>query len=83
MGITSMLRMLASTAGPSVTGLLAGSHRFWIAFVAAGMLRILYDLGLWGMFINIKLYEHEEKGGKGAQDVGRRQSTDEEELREL
>jgi MFS family permease len=60
MGITSMLRTLAATAGPSVTGLLAGHDRFWIAFVAAGSLRIVYDLGLWGMFINMKLYKHEQ-----------------------
>jgi len=60
MGITSMLRTLAATAGPSVTGILAGSNRFWIAFVAAGALRICYDLGLWAMFINIKLYQHEK-----------------------
>lgn len=60
MGITSMLRTLASTAGPSVTGVLAGSGRFWIAFVAAGALRITYDLGLFVMFINIRLDRHEE-----------------------
>jgi MFS family permease len=61
MGITSMLRTLAATAGPSVTGLLAGNDRFWIAFVAAGALRICYDLGLFAMFVNIKLHEQEEK----------------------
>jgi MFS family permease len=63
MGITSMLRTLASTAGPTVTGLLAGGGRFWVAFVCAGVLRIAYDLGLWGMFVNMKLYQNEEKGG--------------------
>jgi len=61
MGITSMLRTLAATAGPSVTGALADNHKFWIAFVAAGSLRIAYDLGLWAMFINLKLHQHEEK----------------------
>ena len=60
MGITSMLRTLASTTGPFVTGLLAGSDRFWIAFVAAGSLRIAYDLGLFAMFVNMKLHKHEE-----------------------
>lgn len=59
MGITSMLRTLAATAGPTVTGVLAGNDRFWIAFVAAGALRICYDLGLFAMFINMKLYQHE------------------------
>jgi MFS family permease len=60
MGITTMLRTLAATAGPSVTGVLAGNKRFWIAFVAAGSLRICYDLGLWAMFVNMKLHQHEK-----------------------
>lgn len=76
MGITSMLRTLAATAGPSVTGILAGHDRFWIAFVAAGSLRIVYDLGLWGMFINMKLYKHEESGMAET-------SLDEEELQDV
>jgi len=59
MGITGMLRTLASTTGPTVTGILAGNDRFWIAFVAAGALRLAYDLGLFAMFINIKLHKHE------------------------
>lgn len=59
MGITGMLRTLASTTGPSITGLLAGGNRFWVAFVVAGALRLAYDVGLFAMFINIKLYKHE------------------------
>lgn len=55
MGITSVLRTLASTAGPTVTGLLAESDHFWIAFVAAGSLRIAYDFGLWALFVNMKV----------------------------
>ena len=62
MGITSMVRTLASTAGPTVTGVLAGNDRFWIAFVVAGALRIAYDLGLFAMFVNMKLYQHEGDG---------------------
>jgi MFS family permease len=86
MGITSMLRTLASTAGPTVTGILAGNERFWIAFVAAGALRICYDLGLWGMFVNMKLFAHEEKGAGGQSGVHggeRRREIDEEELRQI
>jgi len=45
--------------GPSVTGILAGNDRFWIAFVAAGALRLAYDLGIFVMFINIKLHRQE------------------------
>lgn len=59
MGITSMLRTLAGSSGPTVTGILAGNDRFWIAFVVAGTLRIAYDLGLFAMFVNLKLYQHE------------------------
>ena len=63
MGITNMVRTLTSIIGPSVTGVLAGNDRFWIAFVAAGALRIVYDLGLWAMFVNMKLHVHESKEG--------------------
>lgn len=59
MGITSMARTLASTVGPSFTGVLAGNDRFWIAYVVAGALRVSYDLGLFAMFVNMKLHEHE------------------------
>lgn len=55
MGITSMLRTLAMSVGPSVTGLLSGNGTFWIAFVAAGFCRITYDLGLWVLFVNVKV----------------------------
>ena len=80
MGITSMLRTLASVAGPTVTGLLAGSNKFWIAFVAAGVLRLCYDFGLWAMFVNMKLYMHEEKGGEDhGSVVNERRLSDEEE----
>lgn len=83
MGITSMLRTLASATGPSVTGILAGNDKFWIAFVAAGALRICYDLGLFAMFVNMKLYQHEEKHEMAAQVADPRRSSDAEELREL
>ncbi|KAK3320388.1 major facilitator superfamily domain-containing protein [Cercophora scortea] len=59
MGITTIVRTLASTTGPSVTGFLAGNARFWVAFVVAGALRLAYDLGLFVMFINIRLHRHE------------------------
>ncbi|KAJ3544985.1 hypothetical protein NM208_g2749 [Fusarium decemcellulare] len=59
MGITSTLRTLAMATGPSFTGFLAGSERFWIAFVVGGALRVTYDLGLWAMFVNMKLHTHE------------------------
>ena len=55
MGITSMLRTLASMAGPTLTGLLAANDQFWIAFVAAGICRLVYDFGLYALFVNVKV----------------------------
>jgi MFS family permease len=55
MGITSMLRTLSQSAGPSITGLLSGNGRFWVAFLATGICRITYDLGLWVLFVNVKI----------------------------
>ncbi|KAJ7510492.1 major facilitator superfamily domain-containing protein [Mycena galericulata] len=80
MGITSMLRTLAATVGPFVTGVLAGDDRFWIAYVVAGALRLAYDLGLFVMFINIKLYKHEP--GTGDEHVLEERPTDDGELSE-
>jgi len=62
MGITGMLRTLASTTGPIITGVLAEGGNFWAAFVVAGALRLAYDVGLFAMFINIKLHKDEEDG---------------------
>jgi MFS family permease len=61
MGITSMVRTLAMSVGPSITGLLAGSDNFWVAFLASGTCRIIYDIGLWILFVNVKV---EQGGGK-------------------
>lgn len=55
MGITSMVRTLAMSVGPSITGLLSGNNMFWIAFLATGTCRITYDLGLWVLFVNVKV----------------------------
>ncbi|ORY58920.1 major facilitator superfamily domain-containing protein [Pseudomassariella vexata] len=59
MGIASTLRTLAATLGPTVTGILAGNERFWIAFVAAGCCRLVYDAGLYAMFVNMPLHQNE------------------------
>ncbi|KAK0634437.1 major facilitator superfamily domain-containing protein [Bombardia bombarda] len=69
MGVTAVLRTLASTTGPTVTGILAGNNRFWIAFVVAGALRLAYDVGLFAMFINIKLHKHEPVAPEGGEET--------------
>jgi MFS family permease len=55
MGITSMLRTLAMSVGPSITGFLSGSDNFWVAFLASSICRITYDIGLWILFVNVKV----------------------------
>lgn len=65
MGITGTLRTMASTIGPTFTGALAQTDKFWVAFVIGGALRLAYDFGLWAMFINMKLHEHEEETEDG------------------
>lgn len=76
MGITSTLRTMAATLGPTLTGALAHTDKFWVAFVIGGALRLAYDFGLWAMFINMKLYEHED-GGDEQPDAQRRESDEE------
>jgi hypothetical protein len=44
MGIVNILKTLAQSSGPSVTGVLAGRNHFWVAFVVAGSLKGAYDL---------------------------------------
>lgn len=73
-GITAMVRTLAATFGPTVTGLLAARQEFWIAFVAAGICRLFYDFGLFALFKNIAV----EEGGKATiKEVMRRLSDEE------
>ncbi|KIW69529.1 hypothetical protein PV04_05402 [Phialophora macrospora] len=70
MGITSMLRNLAAMCGPTVTGVLAEGDRFGVAFIAAGVCRLVYDFGLYALFVG---YER----GKRLQD--RRDDEDDDE----
>ncbi|EMC92895.1 hypothetical protein BAUCODRAFT_77026 [Baudoinia panamericana UAMH 10762] len=80
MGITNLLRTLAAMTGPSITGILAGNNQFWIAFVAAGAFRLAYDVGLYVMFVNMKLYQNEETP---AQASNQRQEPGDEEMQDL
>lgn len=50
MGVVNILKTLSQSSGPSLTGLLAGSGRFWVAFVVAGSLKATYDLLLLAFF---------------------------------
>ena len=68
--------------GPSVTGILAGQDNFWIAFIVAGACRIGYDIGLYVLFINVKLHQH-EGGGFSTQPTTASPRLSDEEMTEL
>ncbi|CAO2648402.1 Nn.00g076690.m01.CDS01 [Neocucurbitaria sp. VM-36] len=50
MGVVNILKTLSQSSGPSLTGVLAGHGRFWVAFVVAGSLKAAYDLMLLTFF---------------------------------
>lgn len=83
MGVTAIVRTLAATTGPTVTGILAESDRFWIAFVAAGACRLVYDIGLYALFVNMKLHQHEGGADAGQIPTASPRTSDEENMTEL
>ena len=54
MGIVNVVKTSSQSLGPVVTGALSAANRFWIAFVVAGGLKVLYDFGILIMFVNHK-----------------------------
>ena len=72
--LTSVPRSLASAAGPSVAGYMLGLSAFGWPLVAAGAIKIAYDLMLLGAFRSIRPPE-EERGDKRQETGGRRQET--------
>ncbi|KAL1641414.1 hypothetical protein SLS58_006116 [Diplodia intermedia] len=70
MGIVNVVKTLSQSGGPSVTGLLAGGNRFWIAFVVAGAMKAAYDCGLLTLFVKV------EKKAEGAIKLDQRETRD-------
>ena len=60
MGIINIVRTIMISIGPSITGSLAGSGRFWIAFVVAGCLKIVYNIIIAIQFWNYQTKEEQE-----------------------
>lgn len=56
-GMTNVVKTMAQSAGPLITGVLAGRNLFWVGFVAAGSFKMAYDLG---MFVVFSTYERSE-----------------------
>lgn len=66
MGVVNILKTASQSAGPSVTGVLAGRGWFWVAFVVAGGLKVVYDVLLLVLF-----------GGRGVEGKTKRRGVEE------
>ncbi|KAF5231173.1 hypothetical protein FAUST_9479 [Fusarium austroamericanum] len=63
-GLINVAKTTAQSLGPLITGLLADSDYFWVAFIMAGSLKVCYDLGFLGLF---KHREHATAAAQGNQ----------------
>jgi MFS family permease len=50
MGTINVVKTFSQSLGPLITGVLAGKGLFWVAFVMAGSLKVVYDLGMLAVF---------------------------------
>lgn len=57
MGVVNVIKTLAQSVGPSVTGALFERGSIWVPFVVAGALKATYDLGIAGLFWTAKARE--------------------------
>ena len=64
MGIVNIAKTLSQSAGPSITGWLAGIGKFWIAFLVAGGMKAGYDLAMLKMFVNYRSREEQSRDGE-------------------
>ena len=51
MGFINVVKTMSQSLGPVITGILANSGLFWVAFVLAGSAKAVYDLGILAVFI--------------------------------
>ncbi|KAK5736797.1 hypothetical protein LTR17_007122 [Elasticomyces elasticus] len=65
MGIVNTVKTTSQSSGPLITGTLAGTDQFWIAFVVAGALKASYDVGMLSMFINHRVEGESSRIGRG------------------
>jgi sugar phosphate permease len=64
MGLINMVKTSSQSQGPLITGVLAGSNHFWVAFVFAGSLKATYDLGMLAVFARHKTREEIQVEGE-------------------
>jgi MFS family permease len=57
MGVVNVVKTLSQSVGPVVTGTLAQKKLFWLAFIAAGSLKLLYDVLMLALFLGHRTVE--------------------------
>jgi sugar phosphate permease len=65
MGLINLVKTVAQSLGPFLTGVLAGRGLFWVSFLAAGSLKACYDLGMLALFKN---HDHKERRRQALQE---------------
>lgn len=58
MGTINLVKTLGQAGGPLLTGYFIQQKKWWVTFVVAASLKVVYDLGLLFMFRNTMLAEH-------------------------
>jgi Na+/melibiose symporter-like transporter len=71
MGVVNVVKTLAQSGGPAITGWLAGTGRFWVVFLVAGSMKATYDLALLAMFLSFRGREEEAEASRQTEDGAR------------
>lgn len=65
LGLINVLKTCTSSVGPVGVGILVDKNLFWVAFVGAGCLKVVYDLG---MLVSFRKHERELRDGAAGTD---------------
>ena len=57
MGTLNVAKTASQSLGPLVTGILADKNLFWVAFLLAGCLKAIYDVGMLLLFVGYRTRE--------------------------
>jgi MFS family permease len=57
MGTINVVKTSSQSLGPLITGILATKNLFWVAFLMAGSLKAIYDLGMLAIFVGHRTRE--------------------------
>jgi hypothetical protein len=61
MGVFTIVKTASGSLAPTITGVLARDGSFWIAFVVAGSLKAMYDIGILIVFATKEKKSQEEE----------------------